>query len=261
MAIIAISGKIGSGKDTVGRIINYFTSKVDNPTIEYIDYCEALDLSDKYIGKFEIKKFADKLKDIVCLLIGCTKEQLEDNTFKETALREEWWYFKDTINGKEALIPFHDNNSRWTGIANLVKLTPRLLFQLLGTECGRNIIHPNIWINSLFVDYKEQFISGGIGMFHDPRPKYKSIGFPNWIITDTRFPNELQAVKDKGGISIRVNRKQFVEYSGQIVEAFNVHPSETALDNAEFDYVIDNNGSIEELIEKVKEILIKEKII
>ena len=39
------------------------------------------------------------------------------------------------------------------------------------------------------------------------------------------------------------------------------HISETALDNAEFDYVIDNNGTIEELIKQVKKILIKEKII
>ena len=39
------------------------------------------------------------------------------------------------------------------------------------------------------------------------------------------------------------------------------HPSETALDNHPFDYTIDNNGTIEELIEKVREILIKEKLI
>ena len=36
---------------------------------------------------------------------------------------------------------------------NLVKLTPRKLLQLLGTDCGRDIIHPNIWVNALFADY------------------------------------------------------------------------------------------------------------
>jgi hypothetical protein len=41
----------------------------------------------------------------------------------------------------------------------------------------------------------------------------------------------------------------------------NIHPSETALDNAEFDYEIINDGSIEDLIEKVEMILIKENII
>ena len=39
------------------------------------------------------------------------------------------------------------------------------------------------------------------------------------------------------------------------------HISETALDNAKFDYVIENDGTIEELIEQVKKILIKEEII
>lgn len=37
--------------------------------------------------------------------------------------------------------------------------------------------------------------------------------------------------------------------------------SETELDNAKFDYVIDNNNTVEDLIEKIKQILIKEKII
>ena len=37
---------------------------------------------------FEIKKFADKLKDIVCLLLGCTREQLEDRGIKSLSLQE-----------------------------------------------------------------------------------------------------------------------------------------------------------------------------
>ena len=58
---------------------------------------------------------------------------------------------------------------------------------------------------------------------------------------------EMEAVKKKKGITIRVNRN--------LEESKDQHESETELDNAEFDYVIDNNGTIEELIEKVKEIL------
>lgn len=37
--------------------------------------------------------------------------------------------------------------------------------------------------------------------------------------------------------------------------------SETALDNAKFNYTIENDGTLLELIEKVREILIKEKIL
>jgi hypothetical protein len=67
-----------------------------------------------------------------------------------------------------------------------------------------------------------------------------------------RFPNEMKAVVEKGGITIRVVRPG--TESG-------THPSETALDNATFDYEIINDGEIVDLIEKVKTILIKENII
>jgi hypothetical protein len=76
--------------------------------------------------------------------------------------------------------------------------------------------------------------------------------YPSWCITDMRFPNEKEAVKEKGGITIKVVRP------GTVI---GNHPSETALDDAEFDYEIINDGTIEDLIEKVKEILIKEQII
>jgi hypothetical protein len=294
--IIAINGKIGSGKDTVGKIINYLTAKADNPTIEYIDYCEALDLSDKYIGKFEIRKFADKLKDIVCLLIGCTKEQLEDQEFKNRELGEEWWYYGfgesktnpivkiDYLSSKENTLDERNNDSNKKYI---IKLTPRLLLQLLGTECGRNIIHPNIWINSLMSEYKP---IGDYPIFEGDKYIEDVYVYPNWIITDLRFPNEMKAVKDRNGITIRINRpldlrfpiiwKMFISENKIVHNIGNFmfwllnsnnemkklhstinHESETALDDAIFDYEVDNSGSIEELIEKVKSILIKEKII
>jgi hypothetical protein len=80
--------------------------------------------------------------------------------------------------------------------------------------------------------------------------------FPKWIITDVRFPNELQAIKDKGGIVIRV------EKITNNLKVSNNHESETALDDATFDYTVSaKQGDIESLIQQTKEILIKEKII
>ena len=74
----------------------------------------------------------------------------------------------------------------------------------------------------------------------------------NWIITDMRFENELEAIVKKGGITIRVVRP------GTVV---GNHPSEVALDGFIMHYEIINDGTIEDLIEKVREILIKENII
>ena len=89
----------------------------------------------------------------------------------------------------------------------------------------------------------------------------------NWIITDVRFPNEVQAIKDRGGIVIRVNRPETWKSTGcvimdmssndrskDVVIKYTEHPSETALDDYEFDIVVENDGSIEELVEKVKKL-------
>ena len=86
-----------------------------------------------------------------------------------------------------------------------------------------------------------------------------------YLVTDVRFPNKVDAIKNRDGKIIRINRinhKQYVEYNGQMVVAYDVHPSETALDNYDgFDYVIEATGTAEDLILKVKAIMIKEGII
>jgi hypothetical protein len=74
-----------------------------------------------------------------------------------------------------------------------------------------------------------------------------------WIITDTRFPNEAEAIKKADGIIIRVDRPG--------VKPINPHPSETGLDDWKFDYVINNDGSLKDLTKKVNKILKKENIL
>lgn len=304
--IIAISGKINSGKDLIGEIILYLTdryyhSKVggeasfENWGASNI-HSSGYDIGHKSMYEvnntdhFVIKKFADKLKDIVCILLGCTREQLEDEKFKNTELGEEWnkwcmenhWIHTDTIEKEYYLTEedakwFRDSvkNKSYYAKAYKVKMTPRLLLQLLGTDCGRQIIHPNIWVNALMSEYKGIFNPEKYYLAESIKDGLKP-DYPNWIITDTRFPNELEAVKDKGGITIRVNRfmcskcgntdnfeggNDLCNECGHFKSNDKEHESETALDNAEFDYVIDNNGTIEELIDKVREILVKQKLL
>jgi hypothetical protein len=75
-----------------------------------------------------------------------------------------------------------------------------------------------------------------------------------------RFPNEIAAVELREGITIRVNRPAIMQENKAGVVA-PLHPSETALDDAKFDYIIENDGTLDELVEKVRAILIREKII
>lgn len=273
--IIGISGKIGSGKDTVAEIIQYLLFRankhevgLDNSFEEFREIINKEWSKEEIIieTSFEIRKFADKLKDIVCMLIDCTREQLEDREFKEKELGEEWWYWYMKLDSgyKDIILDYLSTSkeelSNYEGL-ELIKPTPRFLLQQIGTNLFRNQLHPNIWVTSLFNDYKERFIEKGIGGFHDVRiPITKSIGFPKWIITDVRFPNEVKAIKKRDGITIRVNRDYIL--TGGPEDPKLQHPSEIALDNyKDWDYVIENDGTIEDLIEKVKEILIKEKLI
>ena len=252
--IIGISGKIGSGKDLIGEIIQYLQYNLDQGTNISFEEYEIDSLG--YNNKWEIVKFADSLKDIVCILTGCTRKQLEDIDFKNSYLGDEWIKLLINKNCQTNSICKYSNNglcpNPCTNKNSLQQLTYRQLLQYLGTDLLRNQLHENCWVNSLFSKYKANLImkSTQFGVVH--------VQYPNWIITDIRFLNEVDAVKDRGGIIIRVNR---FDDSDMQATHINQHPSETAIDNYSFDHTIDNNGSIEDLIKEVKSILIKEKII
>lgn len=258
--LIGISGKKGSGKDTVAEAIRFLVDKRKQPDLEIQDFVNNNDPEPRDDNPWQIRKFSDKLKDMVCLLIDCTREQLEDPEFKETPLGEKWakypvhvqtvinpldsenatvgeelHYFttkeeaqrfaeKETVEG-------HDYESE-AFVEDKELLTPRKLLQELGTEICRQI-HPSAWINALFVDYTSKK--------HD-----------KWVISDVRFPDEVQAIKDRGGIVIKVNRDV----------GDDQHESEKALDGyTDWDYVIDNNGTIEGLVDQVETMLNKFKVI
>ncbi len=277
--VVGISGKKQSGKNTVASIIQWLTDTVEQ---EIWDNNFEAFLSVNRLGintfSWNQKQFAEKLKQIVCLLIGCTMKQLEDNNFKEKELGEEWRvYFwshykvkrdsdpngrlgKLYITKEEAL----EEQRKWSpnfedGEISTYILTPRKLLQLLGTECGRQIIHPNIWINALMSEYKgicqRTKSIDKCNICYNGQEENQCRRYPNWIITDVRFPNEAKAIKDRGGIIIRVNR-------AMTSKSIDTHESETALDNyTDFNYIIDNKGNIEDLIEGVKIFLKQSRII
>jgi hypothetical protein len=254
--IIGINGYIGSGKDTVGEIIRYLIANkigAHNPNIEFypnnIQYTES---------KWKIKKFAAKLKQIASLMTGIPVEKFEDQEFKKTFLGPEW-------NKKE----YHSEDSAeiyaWTE-----QMTVREFLQKLGTEAIRDGLHTNAWVNALFADYKKTFLIGELEIDRLEEIAKERGEYPNWIITDCRFPNEAQAIKDRGGIVVRINRDKnglsvksptgtsYDTRSGQVT---NLHPSETSLNDWKFDYVIENNSSIEVLVHKTSEMLKEFKII
>lgn len=230
MAIISISGYSGTGKDVVGKLIQYNMSRGSRIPIEELieDYHMHEWWLDEQSG-WEIKKWAGKLKYIASIITGIPVEKFEDQEFKKTNLGPEW-----NITKK------YDSDAPWIaegGEEYEVPMTVRDLLQILGTEAMRDGLHKNVWVNALMADYKPYSTRGS---------QYEEVE-SKWIITDTRFPNEAQAIKDKGGMVIKVDRPG--------VGPVNGHPSEDALKDYNFDYVIHNNGSINDLDKKVIEFI------
>jgi len=290
--IIGVSGKIGSGKDTVGKIIQYLVDKsyagFKNPNSldDYNSYCKNEHWRK---GHYEIKKFAGKLKECVSIVTGIPVVDLEKEDVKNSSLGENWIRYSYATgstrdnDGKVTMLSTQCDKGRYILEAKVnyqtaykTEYTVRMLLQHFGTEVGR-LIHRNFWVNALFTDYKPKVCSGVTHCALAGKPEIPCNlcpEYPNWVITDVRFPNEAEAIRARGGFVIRVNRNRLqptnnpnikisldhIRTDKDIIDVGN-HPSETSLDNYNFDYVIDNNGTIEELIENVKKLLIKERIL
>ena len=220
MAIIGLSGYSGSGKDTFGRLIQYHIAKSakDISTIDVIsNYMENQWWLEEQSG-WEIKKFAGKLKEIASLLTGIPIENFEDQEYKNTYLGDEW-----RVHG--------------------LPMKVREFLQYLGTNALRECLHQNTWVNALFADYHCVPADRAPGGWD----------CDNWIITDVRFPNEAKAIKDRGGLMIRIDKP--------FVKPVNGHSSETALDNWDFDYKVANVSDIISLSFTAETILQEQKLI
>lgn len=99
----------------------------------------------------------------------------------------------------------------------------RRLLQRLGTEAGRQTLWDSIWVDAAFAKLP-------------PDAKV--------VVTDCRFKNEADAIRDRGGILVRIHRPE--------VGPINDHISEIGLDSYPFDYHIDNDGTLDEYKELIR---------
>lgn len=118
----------------------------------------------------------------------------------------------NTGEGKETVLPE-------------IGVTPRYLAQTVGTEWGREVIDPDLWIKAVLNDKRPDML----------------------VIDDVRFPNEYEAIRAEGGQVWRVYRPGRAPTNG--------HPSEGLLEDREFDEVIVNDGSLFALATKVRNAL------
>ena len=178
---------------------------------------------------FKRMSYAGPLKDAVASIFGWDRDLLEGTT----KYSREW---RDTID------PW------WAERLEIPNLTPRLVLQQWGTEVGRREFHDDIWIAS---------IENQLRTTKD-----------NIVLSDCRFPNELKSIKRMGGLTIRVTRGDnppwydaAVAYnfgnkdSLSILMEHKVHASEYSSVGLDYDYYVDNGGTVDELHRKIDSII------
>jgi hypothetical protein len=171
--------------------------------------------------EFRRESFANTLKDAVSAVFGWDRTMLEGRT---KAARE--W--------REKIDPW------WAERLGMPTLTPRWVLQYWGTEVCRKGFHDDIWIASLENKLRNSR--------------------DNIVISDCRFPNEIDSIRNAGGKIVWVRRGELPEWYSVALSANQghnwalnelklrkIHASETAWVGTDFDHVLDNDGSIDDL--------------
>ena len=220
--LIAVSGVKGSGKDSVSSMLQYCLS-VPKMFRQYFFYKNFR----KWIKpKYKRIAFADPLKKMLSDLLNISLDKFYIREFKEgcvinvSTLEGSWLGEKLSDSKFNKLVKQLDPS------LTEANLSLRQLLQYFGTEIMQKYFGKRVWINSTMQN----------------RSEYT-------IISDLRFIEEYNAVKEKKGIVIYINRPNY---------EFGQHASEREmkelLENDKYDFIIDNNGSIEDLFNQVKNI-------
>jgi len=182
--------------------------------------------------EFRRESFANTLKDAVAAVFGWDRTMLEGRT-KEA---REW---------REQVDPW------WAARLDMPTLTPRWVLQYWGTEVCRRAFHDDIWIASL--ENKLRTSKDHV------------------VISDCRFPNEIASIRNAGGKIAWVQRGTLPDWYDTAIQANRghnwamqdlkmrkIHASETAWVGTEFDAVVDNNGTIDQLYNQARSIVSNE---
>jgi hypothetical protein len=176
------------------------------------------------IHEFRRDSFAATLKDAVAAVFGWDRDMLEGRTRSSREWREQsdaWWSQRLGQN-----------------------ITPRWILQWWGTEVCRKGFHDDIWIASL--ENKLRASRDDV------------------VISDCRFPNEIAAIRAQGGHVIRVVRGPDPGWFQQAREHLTQgasppselpHQSEWAWAGTEFDRVISNDGSLDDLYRQITDLV------
>ena len=233
MKVIAISGWKRSGKDTAANLL----------------------ISSGY----ERVAFADVLKDMVAKEYNIPREHCDDPNFKEAPIlhlpvtpKDDFsllianFMYKEfrSAGGQIAMEPYVDPSGAFLGVmgrdAAQLYWTPRALCILKGSV--NRAVTSTFWTERAISQIKNH----SQAVYTDLPYNRNLKGF---VISDLRYQSEvdqLRAAFGKNLITVRVERFE---------TSPSTDPSERNLDNAKFDVVLTNKGTLEEFEQKVKDLI------
>jgi len=167
--------------------------------------------------------FADSLKDAVAAVFNWPRHLLEGDTADSRTWREQ----VDTW---------------WSARLGIADLTPRWVLQQWGTEVCRYGFHDDIWVASMENKMQDQS--------------------RNYVIPDTRFPNEIDMIARNHGQTWWIRRgldpQWFSDWRNghdSVLTRSDIHPSEYMWARSRFHAVIDNGGSLDQLQAKIAQLI------
>jgi hypothetical protein len=183
---------------------------------------------------FRRDSFANTLKDAVANVFGWDRVLLEGRTKEAREWREQV-------------------DEWWATRLDMPNLTPRWILQQWGTEVCRHGFHDDIWIASV----------------ENKMRKTKD----NIVISDVRFPNEIKAIHNAGGLVIRIKRGPDPDWyqdavnvnvgdtnmswaiSKMRLEKLGIHSSETSWVGGKIDHTLNNDSTIDDLFSQLEHLV------
>jgi hypothetical protein len=182
---------------------------------------------------FRQDSFASSLKDACSAIFGWPRHMLEGDTLESRNWREvvDLW---------------------WAEKVGIPNLTPRLALQVIGTDVLRQHFNPDLWFLTL-------------------ENRIRQNPAQHVVISDVRFPNEIEFIKKQGGTLVRIDRGPVPAWQGTAMLAnqgnslaketmdtvhSSAHYSEWAWCGTIPNVVLDNNTTIGSLHDQVARMML-----
>lgn len=235
MNITGISGQAGSGKDTVANYLiekhNFKKHALADPIKEFGESVFSFS-KDQLWGPSEMRNEVDSR------YLVCDSPAWEEA--KQKLQTEAPRYVNDIIvrvNRRPFALQKLFEWFNWLR-ENHCPLSPRVMLQTLGTEWGRSV-DEDLWVSCLLMRSAKTIEAGAPGV----------------AVSDVRFRNELQALRDVGGKLLRVLRPSTDQNAKDTgVTGHKSEAEQKSFSSAEFDFVVVNDGTLDDLYQKVDDI-------